>query len=82
MGHPAGWLKRAVHFIIGAALGGAIGYGIATSGPGPAPSLWEPGTLGLTFGLAAACGGLGAASPDRFWRRSRWRVNHPSAGDP
>jgi hypothetical protein len=51
---------------------------MATSGPGPAPPLFEPTTAWLTFGLAAACGTLGACFPDRFWRRSRWDVIHPN----
>lgn len=81
MGNSVGRLKRGVHFVIGAALGGAIGYGIATSGPGPTPPFQAPGTMGLTLGLGAVCGALGALFPDRFWRRSRWRVIQPSKRD-
>jgi len=63
--------KRIFYFCLGAALGGTIGYGFVTSGPGPAPSLLEPYVLLWIGGLALVCGGIAAISPDTFWRRSR-----------
>ena len=67
--------KRAFYFVLGSLIGGTIGYGIVTGGPGPAPSPFDPGAAAWIFGLAAVCGALAASSPDRFWRRSRraWR---------
>jgi hypothetical protein len=35
--HPR---KRAAYFVVGAVLGGILGYGIITAGPGPAPSIF------------------------------------------
>ena len=64
-------LKRLVYFVIFGIIGGVIGYGILTSGPGPAPSMFEiPGAYWV-FGGALVCGLLAAASPEGVWRR-RW----------
>lgn len=71
------WRRRGAYFAGGASLGGVIGYGIATSGPGPGPLFLEAVTRPLTIGLAVACGSLGAVFTDRLWRRSRWLVIHP-----
>lgn len=62
-------LTRAVHFVLGALIGGVIGFGFVSSGPGPAPSIFDPLAARWVFGLAAVCGGLGALSPRGFWRR-------------
>jgi hypothetical protein len=78
--HP-GPLRRGLYFVLGAALGGAIGYGMISSGPGPAPSMLDLSAMTLPIGLATACGALAAWSPDRFWRRSRWLVSHPDNDD-
>jgi hypothetical protein len=63
--------KRAVYFVLGFLLGGVIGYGLVTAGPGPAPSLLEPAAAAWVFGLGLVCGLLGAYSPSTFWRQSR-----------
>jgi len=68
--------KRPFYFVLGSLIGGTIGYGIVTGGPGSAPSPFDPGAAAWIFGLGAVCGALAASSPDRFWRRSRrlgWR---------
>jgi len=63
--------KRACFFVLGALVGGTIGYGIVTGGPGPSPSLFEPHAALWVFGGAAICGLLAAYSPDKFLRGSR-----------
>jgi hypothetical protein len=71
-----GLAKRACYFVLGSLLGGTIGYGFVTSGPGPAPSLLDPDAALWIFGAAVVCGVLAASSPDNFWRLSRrfgWR---------
>ena len=65
--------RRAAYFALGAAVGGVIGYGFVQSGPGPAPSVFDPVAAPWVFGLAAVCGALAALSPSGFWRRSRYR---------
>ncbi|MEA2328682.1 MAG: hypothetical protein QOE68_3641 [Thermoanaerobaculia bacterium] len=68
--------KRAAYFIVGAVLGGILGYGLITAGPGPAPSIFEPGARLWVFGGAALCGILSALSPAAFWRQNRFRWRH------
>jgi hypothetical protein len=63
--------KRLAYFALGFLIGGIIGYGIVTSGPGPPPSVFEDPAAVWVFGLAAVCGIVAALSPDGFWRRAR-----------
>jgi hypothetical protein len=65
--------KRAVYFVLGAALGGLVGYGLVTAGPGSPPSLRAPSSVAWIGGLAAVCGLLSAWSPPAFWRQNRFR---------
>ena len=74
-------LRRGLYFVLGAALGGAIGYGMIGSGPGPAPSMFDLSAMTLPIGLAAACGALAAWSPEGFWRPSRWHDMHHKKDD-
>lgn len=63
--------KRLFYGLLGAAIGGTIGYGFATSGSVAPPGLT---VFGWTAGLALVCGAIAAASPDGFWRPARgWR---------
>lgn len=55
---------------MGALIGGVIGYGIATGGPGPGPSLLDPVVLAWILGPAVVCGGLAAFSPQALLRPS------------
>jgi hypothetical protein len=59
-----------------AALGGLLGYGLITAGPGPAPSIFAPGARVWVFGGALVCGVLSALSPTAFWRQNRFRWRH------
>ena len=68
--HPSP-ARRAAYFALGAAIGGVIGYGFVSAGPGPSPSIFDPTAAPWVFGLAAVCGGLAALSPKGFWRR-KW----------
>jgi hypothetical protein len=68
--------KRAAYFVLGAVVGAIIGYGIVTSGPGPAPSIFQTGAGLWVFGLALICGVLSALSPSAFWRQNRFRWRH------
>ena len=76
VGNPPSMAKRAFYFVLGALLGGTIGYGFISSAPGPAPSVFAPDAAPWVFGLAAICGVIAAISPDTFWRRSR-RFDRP-----
>jgi len=67
---------RIAYFTLGALLGGILGYGLVTTGPGPAPSIFEPGARLWVFGGALICGGLSALSPAAFWRQNRFRWRH------
>lgn len=53
-------LTRIVFFAGGALVGGVIGYGFVSSGPGPAPSLIEPYAAAWVFGSAAVVGTFSA----------------------
>lgn len=66
---PPSVATRVCYFVLGSLIGGTIGYGLITSGPGPAPSLLEPYAALWVFGGAAICGALAASSPKGFWRR-------------
>jgi hypothetical protein len=68
--------KRAVYFVVGAVLGGILGYGIISAGPGPAPSIFAPGARLWVFGGALIWGVLSALSPAAFWRQNRFRWRH------
>jgi ABC-type antimicrobial peptide transport system permease subunit len=68
--HPSP-ARRAFYFVLGATIGGVIGYGFMSSSPGPAPSIFDPAAAPWVFGLAAVCGVIAAWSPKGFWRRSR-----------
>ena len=68
--------KRAVYFVVGAVLGGILGYGIITAVPGPAPSIFAPGARLWVFGGALIWGVLSALSPAAFWRQTRFRWRH------
>src|SRR3954447_21770363 len=68
--------KRAAYFVVGAVLGGVLGYGIITAGPGPAPSIFAPGAKVWVFGGALIWGALSALSPAAFWRQGRFRWRH------
>ena len=74
-------IRRGLYFVLGAALGGAIGYGMISSGPAPAPSMDDISALKLPIGLAAAGGALAAWSPEGFWRPSRWHDLHHKTDD-
>jgi hypothetical protein len=65
--------KRAAYLVVGAVLGGIVGYGIIAASPGPAPSIFAPGARLWVFGGAAVCGVLSALSPAAFWRQNRFR---------
>jgi len=67
---------RAAYFVAGVVLGGILGYGIVTAGPGPAPSIFEPGARLWVFGGALIWGVLSALSPAAFWRQNRFRWRH------
>jgi hypothetical protein len=54
--------KRAAYFVVGAVLGGILGYGLVTAGPGPAPSIFAPGARLWVLGGALAWGGMTAIS--------------------
>jgi len=62
---------RVVFFFVGGIVGGVIGYGLITAGPGPAPSVFEFPGAAWVFGGAAVCGLLAAAWPNGVLRRSR-----------
>lgn len=67
--------QRWFFFVLGALVGGVIGYGIATGGPGPSRSLLDPVVAAWIVGPALVCGGLAALSPRAFLRpggRFRW----------
>jgi len=68
--HPS-HARRAFYFVLGALVGGVIGYGFMASGPPPTPSVFDPAAAPWVFGLALVCGALAALSPSGFWRRSR-----------
>ena len=74
--------KRVIYFVLGSLIGGTLGYGFVTSGPGPAPSLLDPNAALWVFGGAVICGVLGASFPDTFWRRSRkFEIRHADRDD-
>ena len=68
--------KRAAYFVARAVIGGILGYGLVTAGPGPAPSIFAPGARLWVFGGAVVCGVLSALSPAAFWRQNRFRWRH------
>jgi len=68
--------KRTTYFVLGAALGGLLGYGMISAGPGPTPSIFAPGARLWVFGGALICGVLYALSPAAFWRQNRFRWRH------
>lgn len=68
--------KRAAYFVLGAALGGLLGYGMISAGPGPTPSIFEAGARLWVFGGALIWGVLSALSPAAFWRQNRFRWRH------
>jgi len=68
--------KRAAYFVVGALLGGLLGYGMISAGIGPTPSIFAPGARLWVFGGALICGGLSALSPAAFWRQNRFRWRH------
>lgn len=68
--------KRAAYFVIGAVLGGILGYGLVSAGPGPTPSIFAPGARLWVFGGALIWGVLSALSPAAFWRQNRFRWRH------
>ena len=68
--------ERAFYFVLGAIVGGVIGYGLVTGGPDAPSSLLEPMAAAWILGSAAICGSLAALSPKAFLRpggRFRWR---------
>jgi hypothetical protein len=65
--------KRAAYFVLGAIVGGLVGYGFAGGGQEVAPSIFDAAAAPWVFGLAAICGALGAYSPGKFLDRSRYR---------
>ena len=68
---PPTLAMRALHFLLGAMIGGALGYGVTAAGPAPPPPVFEWPGMAWVFGGALVCGVVGAAWPERFWRRSR-----------
>ena len=68
-------LRRLVFVGGGARVGGVIGYGFVSSGPGPAPSLAEPRAAAWVFGSAAVVGILCAIGTWRVFRR-RFEPRH------
>jgi hypothetical protein len=80
--HRPSVAKRVCYFVLGSLLGGTLGYGFVTSGPGPAPSLLDPNAALWVFGGAAIIGVLGASFPDTFWRRTRkFEIRHADGND-
>ena len=69
-------LTRIVFFAGGALVGGVIGYGFVSSGPGPTPSLIEPGAAAWVFGSAAVVGTFSATWTWGVFRR-RFAGRHP-----
>lgn len=68
--------QRGLLFVVGAVLGGAIGYGLRTSGPGPHPALFSSQMAPWILVPAVIVGTLAALFPDAVFlrpsRRSRW----------
>lgn len=62
-------LTRLALFAGGAIVGGVIGYGFVSSGPGPAPSLAEPYAAAWVFGGAALVGIVSAIFTWGVFRR-------------
>jgi hypothetical protein len=69
-------LTRVVFFVGGALVGGVIGYGFVSSGPGPTPSLTEPYAAAWVFGSAAFVGIASAIGTWGVFRR-RFSGRHP-----
>ncbi|MFO1280870.1 MAG: hypothetical protein U1F51_00135 [Burkholderiales bacterium] len=68
---PPSLATRLLYFVIGGGVGGLVGVGIVTSGPGPAPSVFEFPAAVWVFGIAAACAILSAAWPAGVLRLAR-----------
>lgn len=63
--------QRALFFVLGALLGGFLGYGLITSSPGPRLSFLDPRGAAWIVGPAVIVGGLAALSPSAFLRSRR-----------
>jgi hypothetical protein len=65
-------------FVLGALLGGVLGYGYLTSGPGPAPSLLTARAAPWIVVPAVLLGILAARYPDAVFLRpgGRFRWHH------
>lgn len=68
---PPSLATRLLYFVVGGGVGGLVGVGIVTSGPGPAPSVFEFPAAVWVFGIAAACAILSAAWPAGVLRLAR-----------
>ena len=63
--------KRVVNFVIGAVIGGFIGYGLITTSPALELSMFEFPGAAWVLGGAGIVGALAALFPDKVWRRRR-----------
>lgn len=73
---PPSLATRLLYFVVGAGVGGLVGFGIVASGPGPTPPVFEFPAAAWVFGIAAVCAVLSAAWPDRVLRLARsWPRN-------
>ncbi len=63
---PSSPRKRLAYGLFGLALGGLLGYGIATAGPQEL-TLADRGVLTWTLSMPAFCGVLAAAGTDRIF---------------
>jgi hypothetical protein len=71
---PPNTPSLATRVIVGsifAIIGGVVGYGFISAGPGPALSVFEFPGAAWVFGGSAVCGLLAAAWPNGVLRR-RW----------
>ena len=60
--------KRGLYFLLGAALGAIMGYGLLTTQPQGAPPWWSSQALRFEAGGALLIGVFTALAADRFWR--------------
>jgi hypothetical protein len=63
--------KRLAYFVGGALVGGFLGYGLISTSPGEALSMFAYPGAAWVFGGAAIVGVLAGLGTDRVWRRSR-----------
>ena len=66
--------RRWAMFAVGLVVGGVIGYGLRTSGPGEEIALFSLAMAPWVLVPAVAVGALAAHFPDAAWRARRLRV--------